>query len=222
MIALEDRQTEAAPYYEPLALDFNLYLITDRKQTGDTPILKAVETAVRGGVRAVQLREKDLGTRELLRLAYHMRDLTLKYDARLFINDRVDIAVAVDADGVQLTQRSMPPYAVRRFAGRLIIGVSAHNLEEAIRAERHGADFITLGPIFETPSKARLGKPIGLERLEEVTRHVHIPVFAIGGIKQHNAQEVLERGASGIALISGILAAPDIKDSTLKLLKLLR
>ncbi|MEM4233095.1 MAG: thiamine phosphate synthase [Thermoplasmata archaeon] len=220
-MALEESRA-TAPYYEPLALDFNLYLVTDRHQTGEKPLLKAVELALKGGVRAVQLREKDLGTRDLLKLAYDMRELTLKYDARLFINDRVDIAIAVDADGVHLSQTSMPPYAVRRFAGRLIIGVSAHSLGEAVKAERFGADFITLGPIFETPSKAPYGKPLGIETLSEVVNTVHLPVFAIGGIKLQHIQEVMARGAAGIALISGILAAPEIKDATLKYLKLLK
>jgi thiamine-phosphate pyrophosphorylase len=222
MRALKEVTEISAPYYEPIALDFRLYLITDRKQISEKPLLKAVESAIKGGVRAVQLREKDLGTREFLRLAYEMRALTLRYDARLFINDRVDIAVAVDADGVHLTQKSMPPYAVRRFASRLIIGVSAHNLEEAMRAERHGADFITLGPVFQTPSKSKYGKPLGLNALEEAVRHVHLPVFAIGGIKLDQVHEVLDRGAAGIALISGILGSPEIKDSSLKYLKLLK
>jgi thiamine-phosphate pyrophosphorylase len=221
MITLQDSMA-AAPYYEPLALDFNLYLISDRKQTDGRPLLEAVEAALKGGVKAVQLREKDLGTRELLKLAYKLRQLTMKHDARLFINDRVDIALAVDADGVHLGARSMPPYAVRRFAWKLIIGVSTHSLEEAEKAEKFGADFITLGPVFETPSKLKYGAPLGLETLEAVTKKLSIPVFAIGGIRQHNLKDVLDRGAYGISLISGILSAGDIKDVTLKFLRLLR
>jgi thiamine-phosphate pyrophosphorylase len=151
-----------------------------------------------------------------------MRDLTLKYDARLFINDRVDIAVAVDADGVHLGQRSLPPFSIRRLAPGLIIGVSAHSMEEAKKAQRDGADFITLGPIHPTPSKARYGAPLGLETLESVSSALHVPVFAIGGITPENMKEALERGAQGAAVISGIFAQKSVKAATMKYLRLLR
>jgi thiamine-phosphate pyrophosphorylase len=224
MIATETKREKEkrTMHYQPLELDFNLYLVTDRAVLGDRDMLRAVEDALKGGVRAVQLREKTMGTRELLRLAYEMRELTLKHDARLFINDRVDIAVAVDADGVHLGQRSIPPYAVRRFAGRLIIGVSAHSLAEARKAEADGADFITLGPVFHTPSKAKYGEPLGLGTLREVVEDVSVPVFAIGGIGPENLKEVLDAGAHGVALISGILGAKDIKGATLKFFRLLK
>lgn len=218
MIALENAKTTAYAY-QPIEIDFNVYLVTDRAKTDGRPLLKSTEDALKGGVRAVHLREKDLGTRGLLRLAYEMRELTLKYDARLFINDRVDIAVAVDADGVHLGQKSMPPFAVRRFAAGLIIGVSTHNAEEAMRAERDGADFITLGPVYQTPSKLIYGEPVGLRTLEEVLRRVRIPVFAIGGINHDNAKDVMDRGAHGVALISAIYSAKDIKAATLKFFK---
>jgi thiamine-phosphate pyrophosphorylase len=205
-----------------LAVDFNLYLVTDRHLAGDRPFVAVVTDALKGGVRAVQLREKDLGTRELLRLAYDMRELTLKYDARLFINDRVDIAIAVDADGVHLGQKSMPPFAVRRFSGKLIIGVSVHNMEEAREAEENGADFITLGPIYPTPSKLRYGKPVGTEVLREVAENSAIPVFAIGGIKTDNLREVLEAGADGVAVISAILGAKNVKSAAGKFTRILK
>lgn len=215
MMALVSEK-ERTTTYQPIELDFNLYLVTDRYQTGGKPLLKAVEEALRGGVKSVQLREKDLRTRDLLRLAYEMRELTLHYDARLFINDRVDIAVAVDADGVHLGQKSIPPYAVRRFAAGLIIGVSTHSIEEALRAERDTADFITLGPVFHTPSKAGMGEPLGLDTLGRVVKELSIPVFGIGGIKCENIKEVMETGAAGVSMISGILAVKDIKASALK------
>lgn len=205
-----------------LGVDFNLYLVTDRKLVTGKPLEAAVTEALKGGVRAVQLREKDLGTRDLLRLAYQLRDLTLKYDARLFINDRVDIAIAVDADGVHLGQKSMPPFAVRRLSGKLIIGVSAHNLKEARAGEQAGADFITLGPIYETPSKLKYGRPIGLEALREAAGEVSVPVFAIGGIKTDNLREVLDAGAEGVAVISSILAAKNIRTAAAKFTRLLK
>jgi thiamine-phosphate pyrophosphorylase len=223
MIELQDKTTPQRRFYEPIGLDFNLYLVTDRKMLqGGRSLIEAVELALKGGVRAVQLREKDLGTRELLRLAYDLRELTLKFDARLFINDRVDIAIAVDADGVQLGGKSMPPYAVRRFASRLIIGSSTHSIDGARKAERQGADFITFGPIYDTPSKREYGAPLGLRALEAVIKSVSIPVFAIGGIRLDNIKDVLERGVAGVSLISGILGAADVKDATLKHMRFLK
>jgi thiamine-phosphate pyrophosphorylase len=221
MIALEKETMMAAPAYQPIELDFKLYLVTDRKQTGGRPLMDVVTDALKGGVKAVQLREKDLKTRDLLRLAYEMRQLTLKYDARLFINDRVDIAIAVDADGVQLTQKSIPPFAVRKLSSRLIIGVSTHNLEEAVRAERGGADFITLGPVYPTPSKLKYGPPIGVDALREVARQVRIPVFAIGGIGMDNMAECMGAGAHGVAVISTILSAKNVRSASGKLIRAL-
>lgn len=208
--------------YEPIALDFNLYLITDRRQCVDVSLLEATESALKGGVKAIQLREKDMRTRELLRLAYEMRKLTLKYDARLFINDRVDIAIAVEADGVHLGQRSIPPFAVRKMVSSLIIGVSTHNIEEARKAKSDGADFITFGPIFETPSKIKYGAPVGLDGLSAVSDEINIPIFAIGGIKPENLKDAMDRGAAGVALISGIYAAKKVKPAAMKYLRLLK
>lgn len=198
------------------AIDFRLYLITDRKLFGSLDaMLEAIEKALQGGVKAVQLREKDLETRELLGLAYRMRALTAKHGAKLFINDRVDIALAVAADGVHLGRMSIAVYAARKASGgKLMIGVSTHSLQEAQQAEADGADFMTLGPVYETPSKVQYGKPIGLPVLEETVKYCMIPVFAIGGIKLGSIQEVLKQGAYGAALISAILTAEDIQKTT--------
>lgn len=205
-----------------LAVDFNLYLITDRHRIGERPFLGTVTEALKGGLKALQVREKDLGPRALLALAYALRKLTLQYDARLFINDSVDIAIAVDADGVHLGQKGIPPFAVRKISRKLIIGVSAHSLEEAVNAENHGADFITLGPVYPTPSKLKYGDPIGLETLRVVAENITIPLFAIGGIKPDNLKEVMDSGADGVAVISGIFSAKNIRTATGKYLRLLR
>src|SRR5208283_3455732 len=151
-------------------LDFKLYLITDRKLFSDKgAFFVAIEGALKAGVRAVQLREKDLPTRELLTMAYGMKELASEYYAKLFINDRTDIALCVGADGVHLGQESMPVYAVRTIAGDgFIIGVSTHSLKEAILAEKEGADFIMFGPLYQTPSKLKYGAPVGLEALNKV------------------------------------------------------
>ncbi|MBI5634491.1 MAG: thiamine phosphate synthase [Nitrospirae bacterium] len=201
--------------------DFRLYLITDRTLfSSSDAMLEAVEKALNGGVKAVQLREKDLGIRELLALAYSMRALTARHGARLFINDRVDIALSVDADGVHLGRTSMPVQAARKASGeRLMIGVSTHSLREAKQAEEDGADFVTLGPVYETPSKIQYGKPIGIELLNEAAKNCMIPVFGIGGITIGRVEEVLEQGAYGAALISAILTAEDIKKTTEKFMR---
>ena len=192
-------------------IDFKLYLITDRKVT-KMPLPEAVRLALKGGVRAVQLREKDLPVRELLALAQELRTITRGFGAKLFINDRVDVAVAVDADGVHLGGQSMPPPAVRTIVGRkMLIGASTHNIEEAREAERGGADFITFGPIFSTPSKEKFGAPVGVEAVRTIKDHVRIPVFGLGGIKSENIFQVMQAGADGVAVISAILSADDIQ-----------
>ena len=205
-------------------IDFKLYLITDRKLfTTECLFYMAVEDALKGGIKVIQLREKDLSTRKLLEMAQWMRDITKEYGAKLFINDRVDIALSVEADGVHLGQNSIPVYAVRKISEeKLLIGVSTHGIDEAIEAEKGGADFITLGPIYETPSKLKYGNPIGIDTLRKVKSKISIPVLAIGGIKLDKVLEVMEAGADGIALISAILKAENIKETTEKFMRFLK
>lgn len=204
------------------SLDFNLYLITDRHQIGSLNLLDVVEEALKGGVRGVQLREKDLTSREFYELAYDMRKLTSRYDARLFINDRVDIALAVDADGVHLGLNSLPIHRVRRLIGdKKLIGLSCHNQVNAIMAQEKGADFITFGPVYYTPSKAQYGKPVGVEKLEIVSHLLDIPVLALGGIKKGNIHEVSAAGAAGIALVSAIIASDDPRSEASAMISML-
>lgn len=204
-------------------IDFNLYLITDRKLFTDHHLLlAAIEDALKAGVKAVQLREKDLPIRELLDMAYRMKGLTARYNAMLFINDRVDIALCVNADGVHLGQSSIPVRAVRNMVGdRFMVGASTHNLEEVIIAKEEGADFITFGPIYHTPSKLKYGEPFGIEALKKVGGKVSIPIFGIGGIKADNVKDVMNSGACGIALINGILGGADIRGAAKKYFKAL-
>jgi len=205
-----------------LTVDFKLYLITDRKQTKQ-PLLEAVRLALQGGVRAIQLREKDLPIRELLALALEMRRLTNDFGAKLFINDRVDVAVAVKADGVHLGHQSMPPQAVKKIVGNgMLIGVSTHNLEEAIEAEKGGADFITLGPVFVTPSKAKYGAPIGPAALREVKKNSTIPIFGLGGIMPETIDDVLQTGVHGIGMISAIFGAEDIQNKAKNIMEMIQ
>lgn len=205
-------------------IDFRLYLITDRKMLASHDALPAaVEESLKGGAGAVQLREKDVGTRVLLGMAYSLREITKRYKTRLFINGRVDIAIAVGADGVHLGVSDIPVHAARKAAGNdMLIGASAHSVGEAKRAEQEGADFVTLGPIYKTPSKLRYGKPVGVQTIERVREEVSIPVFAIGGIKREGVGEVVKAGAYGVALISAILASENIKSSTEEFMRLLK
>lgn len=205
-------------------IDFKLYLITDKKLfTNDYSLFTAVEDALKAGVKAVQLREKDLPIRELLDMAYRMREITSRYNAKLFVNDRVDVALCVNADGVHLGQSGIPVHAVRKItAEKLLIGASTHNAEEALAAQEEGADFITFGPVYATPSKAEYGKPAGIESLKSAIGKTSIPVFGIGGIKTDTVKEVIHSGAYGIALIRGILGEIDIKGAAAKYLEILQ
>ncbi|TNF52127.1 thiamine phosphate synthase [bacterium] len=201
-------------------IDFNLYLITDRKLvTRHLSLVTAVRQALKGGVIAIQVREKDMKTRQLLKLSYRMRELTEKFQAKLFINDRFDIALAVGADGVHLAQSSIPVHVVRKTVkNRLLLGVSTHSLKEAKEAEKAGADFITLGPVYQTPSKMQYGKPVGLETLKRVCRTINTPVFAIGGIRSSRINEIKNAGSYGDAMISEICKANNIKNKTSEIL----
>jgi thiamine-phosphate pyrophosphorylase len=189
-------------------LGFSLYLVTDRTQTRGRPLIEVVDDCLRAGLKAVQVREKDLSAMELLNLARSLRDLTGRSGARLFINDRVDVAQAVGADGVQRAHHSLPTRTIRSLMGpERLIGVSAHSLEEARAAQAEGADFVVFGPIYDTPSKRPYGPPLGLESLARVTTALTIPVFAIGGITPERVAEVKAAGARGVAAIRAILAA---------------
>lgn len=192
-------------------VDFNLYLITDRHQTQGRTLLDALKEAVDGGVRCIQLREKDLSVREYLKLSEEVRKITRNSGCKLVINDRIDIALAIEADGIHLGNSSLPADVARGLVGEdMLIGVSTHSLEEARMAEKMGADFITAGPIFYTPSKAKYGHPLGIGLLSQITHELSIPAFAIGGIKRENMREVFGAGAWGVAMISAIFCAENI------------
>ncbi|NOS35076.1 MAG: thiamine phosphate synthase [Deltaproteobacteria bacterium] len=203
-------------------VDFQSYLITDRRGTGGRGLVDVVEMALKGGVGAVQLREKDLSARELMEVGSELREVTRRYGARFLINDRVDIALALDCDGVHLGQRGISPRDARKLLGkRGLIGVSTHGIEEARRAEEEGADFITLGPIFHTPSKAQYGDPIGVEQIGCVKREISLPIFALGGIREERVREVMDGGADGIGMISVILAAKEPSEAAASLVRAL-
>jgi thiamine-phosphate pyrophosphorylase len=205
------------------AVDFDLYLVTDRNQTGGRDLLWVLEQALEGGVKAIQLREKDLSGKELFLLAEKTRKLCQAYHAALFINDRVDVALAVEAAGVQLSKASLPVVTARALLGpQKIIGVSTHALQEAREAEQNGADFVLFGPVYYTASKAAYGDPQGLPALKTIVDNVSLPVYAIGGITSENTESTKKIGVRGIALISAIVSADSPKKTAEQMLRELR
>ena len=204
-------------------VDFDLYLVTDRKTTGGRELLWVLEQALGGGVRAVQLREKDLGGAALLELARNVKRLCDRYGAELFINDRVDVALAADAAGVHLAANSMPVESARKLLGPdRKIGVSTHSPAEVHAASEAGADFVLFGPVYATTSKLPFGNPQGPASLKAITDSTSVPVFAIGGIKQHHLPEIKAHGTARIALISAISEAPDPRAAARDMLAALR
>lgn len=196
-------------------VDFRLYLVTDRHQTLGRPVLSLISQALDAGVGGVQLREKDLNTRDLLSLGRDVHSVTAPRRVPLLVNDRIDVALALGADGVHLRSDSMSAAVARRLLGPdRLIGMSAHSVEEVVEAESQGTDFVVLGPIFATPSKIPYGPPIGLDILAEAVRRTSIPVFAIGGVTGQRIPDIQRAGAFGIAVISAILGAGDVPAAT--------
>lgn len=203
-------------------VDFSLYLITDRQQTLGRPLIPLIDDALRAGLQAMQIRERDLETRDVLTLSEEVRTLTRRHRGLCFINDRLDVALAIGADGVHLRADSMPVAVARRLLGaNRYVGVSAHSADEAIAAGGEGADFVVLGPVYDTPSKRAYGSPIGLRPLEEASLRCAVPIFAVGGISVARVREVRQAGAFGVAVISSVLTAPDVGSATAQLLNAL-
>jgi thiamine-phosphate pyrophosphorylase len=202
--------------------DFNLYLITDRTQPKWRDLLWLLEQALDAGVKAIQLREKDLGGKDLFLLAEKVSKLCQSYRSALFINERIDIALAVDATGVQLGNASVPVAIARQLlGGQKMIGLSTHSLGEALEAQQRGADFVLFGPIYRTPSKAAYGPPQGLKSLKEIVEKTSLPVYAIGGIKLENIPDLMRTGVFGLALISAIMSSEAPKAATADLLRVM-
>ncbi len=195
-----------------------VYLVTDRHRTHGRALAAVVEAGLRGGVDSVQLREKDLPTRQQYELACALRRLCEHHGARLLVNDRVDVALAAHAHGVHLPVRSFNPAQARQILGRqALVGASCHSLEEALRAAEAGADFLVCGPVFRTPSKPHLPHPLGLQALAEIVRAVPLPVIAIGGVSEENVPELRAAGVYGVAVIGAILEASDPSEAARRL-----
>ena len=195
---------------KPESIDYSLYLVTDRDLSRGRATLKVVKAGVTGGVTCVQLREKNCSTRTFIKEALSVKQYLKKHNIPLIINDRVDVAQAIGADGVHLGQTDMPlTMAKAILKGSMIIGISVESLEDAIRAEKDGADYIGISPIFATPTKTDTAPPLGLEGLKEISKAVKLPKVAIGGLNSENAGEVILNGADGIAVVSAIVSADD-------------
>ena len=190
------------------------YFITDSKLSRAGNVSDVLQ-AVSCGVEVVQYRNKNAETRPMYEEAVRLREICR--DSIFLINDRVDIALATEADGVHLGQSDMPSLAARKLLGpERIIGVTVHNLAEALQAESIGADYLGVSPIFQTATKLDAGKPAGISLIEEIRARVRIPLIAIGGINHSNASEVVRAGADGLCAISCVVAKENVRDEILK------
>ena len=200
-------------------IDLSLYLVTDNSEN-EEKFLKTIEEAILGGVSVVQIREKTAETLDFYNLAVKVKEITTKYDIPLIINDRVDIALAIDADGVHVGQSDMPCDVTRRLIGEdKILGVSAATIEEAKKAENDGADYIGTGAVFPTKTK-KDAESITKKDLTDIAKSINIPVVAIGGITIENAGELKDTGIAGLSVVSAIMSADDPKKASKKLLNI--
>lgn len=198
-------------------IKYELYLVTDRDLLNGRDFLKSLEQGILGGVSVVQLREKSASSLEFYNLAVEVKKLTDRYDIPLIINDRVDIALAVDADGVHIGQSDLPANIVRKIIGQSkILGVSTANLDEAKKAIEDGADYIGVGALFPTITKTNTRK-VDLDQLKHIKANINIPIVGIGGINESNIKSVIETGIDGVALVSAILSKDNIKEAAEKL-----
>lgn len=197
----------------------DLYVVITESFCGGRSALDVLELVLDAGVRLVQFREKHLDCGEMCRRAAQFRERTAQYNALLIIDDRVDIALAVSADGVHLGQTDLPVSAACAIAPDLLIGASTHNLEEALAAQDGGASYVNIGPIFSTQTKDVSGGAIGPEAIDAIRPHLHVPWTTMGGIKLHNIGQVLERGARHVAVVTAVTEADDVHAAALALRK---
>ena len=201
------------------SLESRLLLVTDRQQTKGRPLVSVLAQALKAGKPSIQLRERDLCAKELLALADEIQQLTGPRGVQLVINDRLDVALSLEGAGVHLRSNSLPVSVARRLIGpRRVLGASVHSVKEAVEADAGGADYIVLGPIYDTPSKQRYGPPLGLSALEGAARAVRVPIVGIGGVTAARARDMRLAGAFGVAVITAVLSADDVEGATRALL----
>ena len=196
---------------------FRLYLIADRQLIDKRDILRLVFEAIEGGVDTVQLRDKESETKEFTAIARKLRALTRSKGIRFIVNDRVDVAAAVNSDGVHLGQDDLSLPDARKMLGEnKIIGISTHNLTQALRAEKQGADYIAIGPVFKTRTK-NAGRPVGPEMIRRIKKKVKLPLVAIGGLNEDNIEDAAKAGADCFAVASAVIRARDTHAAVRKL-----
>ncbi len=200
-------------------INYGIYLVTDRDALKGKDLIRTLEEAIAGGVTVVQLREKNATSLEFYQIATQVKALTAKHGIPLIINDRLDIALAVDADGVHVGQSDLPASVARKIMGaHKLVGVSTANLEEALKAQAEGADYIGVGALFPTNTKTDT-RWVTLEQLKDIKKALNIPVVGIGGIQKDNVGAVGETGIDGVAVASAILAADSVKEAAVELKK---
>ena len=195
----------------------DLYAVITEQFCRGRSAIAVLEAVLEAGVRLVQFREKNLEDRELYQRCFQFRERTAGADALLIVDDRLDIALATGADGVHLGQTDLPVEAARRVAPNLLIGASAHSLEEALAAQQAGASYVNIGPIFATQTKDVSAGAIGPEMIDLIAPHLTIPFTCMGGIKPDNVHEVLRRGARHVAVVTAVTAADDVYAAALEL-----
>jgi len=204
-------------------IDYSLYLVTDRDLSRGRTTIEVVKAAVHGGVTCVQLREKSCSTKEFIEDALRIKDFLKAHYIPLIINDRIDVAMAVQADGVHLGQSDMPlEMAKAILKDSMIIGISAESVEDAVEAEKGGADYIGVSPVFATPTKTDTAPPLGLEGIQAIRRGVQIPIVGIGGLNKDNCADVIRSGADGIAVVSAIVSADNPEKAARGLKEIIR
>lgn len=192
-------------------VNYSLYLVTERSLLQNIELEQAVEEAILGGTTLVQLREKNISTMEFYKIAVDIKKVTDKYNVPLIIDDRLDIALAIDAAGIHVGQSDMPCEIARKLVGKdKIVGVSAGSVEEALKAQKDGADYLGVGAVFPTGTK-KDATDVSMETLKEIVQKVNIPVVAIGGVSQDNVDKLADTGIDGISVISAILGKKDVR-----------
>lgn len=204
-------------------LDHSLYCIITEKYCNGRTSVETAKELIKAGVKIIQYREKDKSNKEKYEDCLKIRELTRNAAVSFIVNDDVDMAVAVKADGVHVGQKDMPVAMVRELCGNnMIIGLSTHSPEQALEAVKRGVDYIGVGPIFPTKTKENVCGAVGLEYLDFVAQNIHIPFVAIGGIKCRNIKDVIRRGAQCIAPVTEIISAPDIVNRVFEIRKIIK
>lgn len=204
-----------------MVVDYSLYLITDRDLVGGKDFYTSISQALQGGVTLLQVREKNAGSRLFYEIGLQLKKLAAEFAVPLIVNDRLDVALAIDADGVHIGQEDLPLAVVRRIIGKdKLLGYSVSSPAEAIYGEKMGADYLGAGPVYPTGSKKDASADIGLTRLKAIKQSVSIPVVGIGGISPANLPQVKNTGIDGISVISAILCQADTGRAAKELLEI--